>query len=66
MCHVIQTFKETVMSYQIVNGIPRPVSKPLEKVDWNKLREAQANDPHHQNLKAGMSQKESFIKLLSK
>ena len=53
-------------AYQIVNGIPRPVSKPLEKVDWNKLREAQANDPHHQNLKAGMSQKESFIKLLSK
>ena len=48
-------------AYQMVNGIPRPVQTPLEKIDFNKIREQQKADPYHQLLSLGFSSKQSLI-----
>lgn len=52
-------------SYEIVNGIPRPLPDRLEKIDFDKIREQQKTDPHHQLQVLGFSQKQSFILQLS-
>ena len=48
-------------AYQIVNGIPRPVQTPLEKIDFNKIHEQQKADPYLQLLSLGFSSKQSLI-----
>lgn len=52
--------------YQTVNGIPSPIQKSLEKLDYNKIREAQAKDPVCQMIAKGMTQKEALIAYLNK
>ncbi len=54
-----------MLTYQNVNGIPRPVAASLQKVDFNKVREYQKADPHYQLTALGFSQKQSFILELS-
>lgn len=52
-------------AYQIVNGIPRPIQAPREKVDFNKIREQRKADPRYQLTALGFTQKQSFILELS-
>jgi len=58
--------KEIVMfTYQNVNGIPRPVTASLQKVDFLCFCEKPKADPHYQLTAIGFSQKQSFILELS-
>ncbi len=50
--------------FKIINGVPRHVHSPLEKLDMSKIREAQANDPIRKMQASGMTQKEAFIAYL--
>lgn len=52
-------------AYQIVNGIPRPVAIPLEKVDWRKHSEMIAATPRARLEKLGFTFKQAFILELS-
>ncbi len=53
-------------SYQIVNGIPRHINQPLEKVDFNKTKEIHKQSPSAQLEQLGFTQKQSFSLQLSK
>lgn len=52
-------------AYQIVNGIPRHIATPLQKVDWQKHSEMIAATPRGRLEKLGFTSKQAFILELS-
>jgi hypothetical protein len=52
-------------AYQIVNGVPRPIATPLQKVDWQKHSEMIAATPRGRLEKLGFTSKQAFILELS-
>ena len=44
-----------------VNGIPAVQAKPCEKVDFNRARDLLKEDPHHQLVSLGFTDKEAYV-----